>query len=78
MQIYREPLSQYNTESEAVTTRSAALRAGPSPVPAGASSDFSGVGEGTDDKPKTVLANDGSFYSFQRGGPGGFSYKIKL
>jgi len=28
----------------------------------------------------TALQNgpDGSYYSFQRGGPGGFSYKIKL
>jgi len=71
----REPVPQYNTESEAVTTRSI-FKAGPSQAPG--SPENTGAAESTDGKPKTVLTNDGSFYSFQRGGPGGFSYKIRL
>jgi len=74
--LHREPLPQYNTESEAVTSR-AVLKAGPSQ-----STRQGGGGEGgalpITDSPPTTAAKDVSFFTFQRGGPGGFSYKIRI
>lgn len=83
----REPLTQYNTESEAVTSR-AVLKAGPSQSTRQVGGGGSGAGGGgggaggpeqtSDDPSASTAAKDVSFFTFQRGGPGGFSYKIQI
>lgn len=81
--ICREPLPQYNTESEQVSSR-AVLKAGPSQAVrqvvdgAGVAPGPGGVAGVSQDTSPATSAKDVSFFTFQRGGPGGFSYKIQI
>lgn len=68
-------------------TSRAVLKAGPSQstrqVGGGSGAGGGGGGAGgtaaaSDDPSASTAAKDVSFFTFQRGGPGGFSYKIQI
>lgn len=60
------------------------LKAGPSQSTrqvgggAGDGGTLGGVAAASDDPSPNTAAKDVSFFTFQRGGPGGFSYKIQI